>query len=404
MACATAAAPATPAASPAPTQTQTTVQPSAPTTPDQYIIGVSADLTGPLAVSQGNMAQVFKLYFDGVNKKGGINGQPVKVMLDDSRSDPAKTTSQVQSYIDGKACLVCNLASAATCVAAITKCATANMPLITSTGMLQAAPPHPNPVVFNLQQEADSDLGGGLGYAAITVAKLHKMRAVSVDSISLDDASAKVKADTSAGVCRDWGITVNRDNIPAAMTDYQPLATTIVTNNYDMVLMTAGGPAVTGLLTALMGFGFEGYYISPSVSPPDVMLNQFKLQNQYYMVDSVLRLDVPPDAQAAAKAAGIDTSTFTTQGWSMGQSVESILKQVSWPPSAEKMLAVMNHFTHNRMPYMGPIKWATDDHMGDAYHQVYTWTKASGVVKYGPAYKIDVRTLTGTENPAELNQ
>ncbi len=404
MACAPAASPATPSVSPAPTQTQTTPQPSAPTTPDQYIIGVSADLTGPLATSQGQMARIFKLYFDEVNKKGGVNGHPVKVILDDSRSDPAKTASQVQSYIDGKACLVFNLASAATCEAAITKCSAANMPLITGTGMPQAAPPHPNPLVFNLQSSADSDLGGGLGYAAITVAKLHNMRAVSVDSVALDEASAKMKADTSAGVCRDWGITVNRDNIPLTTTDYQPLATTIVTNNYDMVLMTADGPAVTGLLSALLGFGFEGYYVSTPVSPPDVMLNQFKLQNQYYVVDSVLRLDVPPDAQAAAKAAGIDTSTFTTQGWSMGQSVESILKQVSWPPTADKMLAVMNQFTHNRMPYMGPLKWAADDHMGDAYRQVYTWTKASGVVKYGPAYKIDVRTLTGTENPAELGQ
>jgi len=60
------------------------------------------------------MAKVFKLYFDEVNKKGGINGHPVKVILDDSRSDPAKTASQVQSYIDGKACLVYNLASAST--------------------------------------------------------------------------------------------------------------------------------------------------------------------------------------------------------------------------------------------------------------------------------------------------
>jgi hypothetical protein len=188
------------------------------------------------------------------------------------------------------------------------------------------------------------------------------------------------------------------------MTDYQPLATTIVTNNYDMVLMTADGPAVTGLLSALQGFGFESYYISTAVNRTDIMLNQSKLQNQYYVVDSVLRLDVPADAQAATKAAGIDPSTFTMEGWSMGQSVESILKQVSWPPTAEKTLAVMNHFTQNRTPYLGPVKWAADDHMGDAYRQVYTWTKANGVVTYGPAYKIDVRTLTGTENPGEIGQ
>ena len=122
------------------------------------------------------MSRVVKLYFDEVNKKGGVNGHPVKVILDDSRSDPAKTKSQVQSYIDGKACLVLNLASAAACDAAIAKCSAANMPLITFVGMPQAAPPHPNPVVFNLQQGAVSDLGGGLGYAAIVVAKLHKMR------------------------------------------------------------------------------------------------------------------------------------------------------------------------------------------------------------------------------------
>ena len=199
-------------------------------------------------------------------------------------------------------------------------------------------------------------------------------------------------------------MTVDRDNVPLTMTDYQPLASKIVTGNYDMVLVTADGPTVTGLLSALLGFGYEGFYISSSVSPPDIMLNQFKLPNQYYIMDSVLRLDVPPDAQAAARAAGIDQTTFATKGWSMGQSVELMLKQVSWPPTAEKMLAVMNHFTHNRMPYIGPLKWAPDDHIGDAYRQVYTWTKAKGVVNYGPIYKIDVRTLAATENPPELNQ
>ena len=199
-----------------------------------------------------------------------------------------------------------------------------------------------------------------------------------------------MKADLSARFCTDWGIIVDRDNIPPATTDYQPLASKIVTGNYDMVIVTADGPAVTGLLSALLGFGYEGYYISPAVSPPDIMLNQFKLPNQYYIVDSILRLDVPADAQAAAREAGLDKTTFTTQGWSMGQSVESVLKQVSWPPTAEKMLAVMNNFSQNRMPYLGPLKWAADDHMGDAYRQVYTWTKANGVVKYGPAYKIDL--------------
>ena len=67
------------------------------------------------------------------------------------------------------------------------------MPLITFVGMPQAEPPHPNPVVFNLQQGADSDLGGGLGYAAITVAKLHKLRSVRVDSVALDNRQQRRK-------------------------------------------------------------------------------------------------------------------------------------------------------------------------------------------------------------------
>ena len=188
------------------------------------------------------------------------------------------------------------------------------------------------------------------------------------------------------------------------MTDYQSLASTIVANNYDMVLVTADGPTVTGLLTKLQGFGFEGYYISAAASPPDVLLKQFKLPNQYYVVDPVLRLAVPPDAQAAARAAGIDPTTFTTQGWSMGQSVESIIKQVSWPPTSDKMLAVVNSFKQNRMPYLGPLAWTADDHLGNAYRQVYTWTKANGIANAGPVFKIDVRTLAVTENPPELGQ
>ncbi|MGA2160018.1 MAG: ABC transporter substrate-binding protein [Dehalococcoidia bacterium] len=384
--------------------TQTTSQPSAQTSHDPYIIGITADLTGAFAPAPGYMAHVLKLYFDEVNKNGGVNGHPVKVILDDSGSDPTKTISQVQSYIDDNACLVYDLASPLTCEAAITKCSAANMPLITYVGVPEAEPPHPNPVVFNMQQGAFSDLGGGLGYAAIIVAKLHQLRSVRVDVIALDNDSERMSADISAKFCTDWGMDVDRDNIPFAMMDYRPIASKIVANNYDMVLVTADGPAVTGLLSAMLGFGYEGLYISSAASPPDIMLNKFKLPNQYYIVDSVLRLDVPPDAQVVARAAGIDQTTFTTQGWSMGQSVELILRQVSWPPTAEKMLAVLNHFTQNRLPYLGPLKWSPDDHIGDAYRQVYTWTKNKGIVEYGPIYKIDVRTLAATENPPELNQ
>ncbi len=66
---------------------------------DAYTIGVTAAMTGPAAATQAPVIEMLRLYVDGLNAKGGINGRKLELVLHDDRTDPTEAARGASKLI-----------------------------------------------------------------------------------------------------------------------------------------------------------------------------------------------------------------------------------------------------------------------------------------------------------------
>ena len=67
---------------------------------DRIVIGQTAPLTGPVANAFKGVLAGEKLALDQINRKGGVNGRPVELILLDDGYDTRRTVENVKKLID----------------------------------------------------------------------------------------------------------------------------------------------------------------------------------------------------------------------------------------------------------------------------------------------------------------
>jgi branched-chain amino acid transport system substrate-binding protein len=66
---------------------------------DAYMIGISMAVTGPGAETYGPIKDALDIYFKEVNAKGGINGHPVRIVIEDDAAQPSKTAANAKKLV-----------------------------------------------------------------------------------------------------------------------------------------------------------------------------------------------------------------------------------------------------------------------------------------------------------------
>lgn len=114
--------------------------------PDKTIpIGATLDLTGPNAVYGEQVKQGIDLAIEELNSAGGVNGAPLKILYQDSRSDAKTAVSNAQRFIsvDGCKVLIGEISSNAT---------QAMIPVVEQAGAFLFAPASSSPKLTNAGQ------------------------------------------------------------------------------------------------------------------------------------------------------------------------------------------------------------------------------------------------------------
>ena len=95
------------------------------------LIGQSCQLTGPLAPLSSEIREGAKWYLDEVNKKGGIRGKRIKVLVLDDGYDPKRTAENARQLVerDGVVALF-NFAGTPTTLAALQTLRQAKVPMV----------------------------------------------------------------------------------------------------------------------------------------------------------------------------------------------------------------------------------------------------------------------------------
>src|SRR5262245_11606950 len=63
------------------------------------VVGVSALMTGQSAGTYAPVVEAMRLYFDGVNKAGGINGRQVRLLISDNQADASKAAADAKKFL-----------------------------------------------------------------------------------------------------------------------------------------------------------------------------------------------------------------------------------------------------------------------------------------------------------------
>lgn len=98
--------------------------------PGNIIIGASLPLTGINAAAGQEGLAVMRIYFDSVNKGGGIDGHMLQLETLDDQSNPAKSAGNAQSLIDKKAVALFNCWGTSSCNAMLPVATQAGVPLM----------------------------------------------------------------------------------------------------------------------------------------------------------------------------------------------------------------------------------------------------------------------------------
>ena len=92
-------APAAPTAAAKPAAGATTAPVAAPATGKEVVVALAAPMSGPESQYGKNFSQAIAMATDDLNKAGGINGRPVKVVELDDRNDPKEAANIAERYV-----------------------------------------------------------------------------------------------------------------------------------------------------------------------------------------------------------------------------------------------------------------------------------------------------------------
>jgi branched-chain amino acid transport system substrate-binding protein len=212
----------------------------ATTSANPIVIGAVVSVTGPAApLGEGEKATLEMLAED-LNAKGGINGRPVKLILEDDASDPAKAVAATSKLISqDKVVAIIGGTTSPSSIAMKAETIKAGIPQIS----MAAGIPITNPFAPTVFRTAQSD--------ALAVAKvigyLESQKVKNIAILHDSNSFGQSGSDQLTKLAKPAGLTiVANESYETAATDVTPQLTKIKGKNPQIVVVwgTNPGPAI----------------------------------------------------------------------------------------------------------------------------------------------------------------
>lgn len=346
---------------------------------DSYKIGLSGSLTGPVAGSYAPAVEGLRLYFDKVNQAGGINGKPVKLIIQDDQGQPSKVAVNARQLLSqDNVDLLINSSLSSTFAPMIAESKRAKVPLIFAASVCpqEVYPPAQELLFCTTAFAARYDSRAALAF----VEKQAKKEDVKLGLVAMAIPVSRGEIDYAEELAREKGMNpVSKGAAPPATPDYTPFATNI--HNAGANWAYAWAPWVTEVKTleALRRLGWKGDYITWAHLEAENDLARIKDEKLYAIGANALFADNLPVHQeivAAAKKANTNyPANQMAEGWIAGMVIEQAFEKAGWPVTSEKLLVALQSLSVDTKGLRGgPIEWTKDNHFRThQYYRVYSW-------------------------------
>ncbi|MGO8920341.1 MAG: ABC transporter substrate-binding protein [Stellaceae bacterium] len=361
---------------------------------DGYTIGLSGAITGRGSETYAPVVDAIKLYVDRLNAKGGVNGHPLQILVEDDQAEPSKAAADIKSFVeDGKVMLALNVSLSSTYAPMINDTKAAGMGLFFAGSVCPsevyppAAPLEFCSTAFGAHYDSRFALDFVKGVAGAPV---------KLGLVAMAIPISRAEIDFAEDLSKTLGMEpVDKEVIPPPTADYTPFATKL--KSADPNWIYAWGPWVTQVKTleALRRLGWSGTYIAYAhINAEDELA---RVKDDKFLVFGANaffqdNLPIHQEIRAAAEGKTQYPVTQLAEGWVAATVLDDVFKLVPWPPTREKVLAAMDAVTvDTRGLRGGPLAWTKDNHFRTkTYYRVYRWDS-------GKQQVVQVKDWTGLD-------
>lgn len=345
---------------------------------DAYVVGITAALTGPPASTYAPAMDALRIYIDGVNARGGVNGKKINLVIADDSAEPSKAAANAKKLLtQDNAALLINASLSSTYAPVVAEARNAEVPLLFASGVCpKDVYPPANPGQFcTTAYAANFDSRAALAFVKETAKEPVKI-GFSAMAIPL----SRGEMDFANKLAGEMGMTaLPVEVIPPPTADYTPFATKLKDGGANWVFSWA--PWVTQVRTfeALRRLDWKGDFITWAHLEAEGELRRIKDTRLFVIGANALFEDNLPIhkeiIEANKKAGSKYPPEQMTEGWIAGMVIEAALKGAGWPATPAKIQASMSNLKVDLKGLRGgPIEWTKDNHFRTKqFYRVYRW-------------------------------
>ena len=364
---------------------------------DAYVVGVSAAMTGPGAGIYAPVVEAMKAYLDHVNAKGGVNGKPIRLIVQDDGAEPSKAAANAKKLLSqDKVIMLINTSLSSTYAPMVAEAKRADVPLYFGGSVCpKETYPPADPLQF-----CSSAFGANLdSQGSLAFIKAHAREPVRIGFAAMAIPIARAEIEYAEGLSKSMGMTpVEKQISPPPAPDYTPFATKLKDANPNWVFSWSPWVSQVRTFEALRRLGWNGRYLTWAHLNAEEELARIK-DGEFYVIgtNAFFQDDLPVHAEIRAITHRANLKypvTYLTEGFIAGLVVESTLRATPWPPTPKKVLAALNNLKVDLKGLRGgALEWTKDNHFRTKqYYRVWRWDPAkSAVVRVQDWQAIEVK-------------
>ena len=363
---------------------------------DRYAIGLTGALTGPPASTYAPAVEALRIYIDGVNAAGGVNGKKIDLIVQDDSAEPGKATANAKRLIaQDQVVLMLDASLSSTFAPVVAEAKRAGVPVLFASSV---CPKEVYPPADALQFCSTAFASTYDSRAALAFIKQTATGPVKLGLSAMAIPLSRAEMDFAEQQAPSLGMTVvDKEVIPPPAADYTPFATNLKDAGANWVFSWAPWVTQVRTLEALRRLDWKGDYIAWAHIEAEGELARLKDGSLFVIGANTLFQDRLPVHEQIATAANKAHAQYPpqqmTEGWVAGMVVEAALKAAGTPTTPDKLAAAMASLRVDTKGLRGgPIEWTKDNHFRTRqYYRIYKWDAAKGAIVEASETAFDVK-------------
>jgi branched-chain amino acid transport system substrate-binding protein len=342
-----------------------------------FVLGLSGAITGPTASTYAPTAEAMRIYFDRVNRNGGINGRQVKLIVLDDQGEPSRGATNARRLVtQDKVNVLIGAGPSATNAPLIAESERAGVPLVFAGSVCpqESYPPAKETVFCTTSFGVSYDNKAMINFIAKQYGTNFKIAfaamAIPASRNGIDIAEARAK---------ELGMTsVGQQVIPPATPDFTPFATKLLEGSPDWGFSWAPWIVQIKTFEAMRRLGWKGRFMTWAHLEAENEMQRLKDPGLILIGANALFSENLPIQQEIAKEVEAAKIQYPVnqmaEGWIAAMVIEAALRAAGSPDPKAINAAMKNLKVDTKGLRGGPLEWTADNHFRTQQHyRFYVW-------------------------------